>query len=65
MWQEEAASRTQIIEEKQLLFFADLTMITFGSFSKEQLVFRHLLLVRERDSIDTLKRLVVRVAKEI
>jgi len=65
VWQEEATSRAQVIEEKELLLFADLTMITFGSFSKEQLVFRHFFFVREGDSIDTLERLVVRVAKEI
>ena len=65
MWQEEATSRAQIIEEKKFLLFADLTMITFGSFSKEQLVFRHFFFIREGDSIDTLKWLVVRVAKEI
>ena len=65
MWQEEAASRAQIIKEEKLLLFADLTMITFGSFSKEQLVFRHLFFVWEGDSIDTLKRFVFSVAKEI
>jgi len=65
MWQEEATSRAQVIKEEKFLLFADLTMITFGSFSKEQLVFRQLLFVWEGDSIDTLKRLVVRVAKEV
>ena len=65
MWQEEATSRTQIIEEEKLLLLADLTMITFGRFSKEQFVFRHFFLIREGDSIDTLKWFVVRVPKEI
>lgn len=65
VWQEEATSRAQVIEEKKLLLFADLAMITLGSFSKEQLVFRQFFFVREGDSIDTLQRLVVRVAKEI
>jgi hypothetical protein len=54
VWQEEATSRAQIIEEEKFLLFADLTMITLGSFSKEHLIFRQLFFVRKGDSINTL-----------
>ena len=65
MREEETASRTQLIEEEQLLLPPNLTMIALSSLRKEVLVLRQLLLVGEGDTVDTLQRLIVRVAEEV
>ena len=54
MREEEAASWTQIVEEKKVLIFANLAMVTFCSLGKEDLVLSELFLVREGDTVDTL-----------
>ena len=50
-WQEECTSRTQIVENEQLLFTPDLPVIPLGGFLHVFLVFRHLLRVREGDTV--------------
>lgn len=40
-------------------------MIAFRSFNKESLVFGHLFLVREGDTVDSLQRIVVGVSEEV
>ena len=47
MRQEEATSRTKVVEEEQLLVLSDFAMVAFGSFSKEDLVVGQLLLIWE------------------
>jgi hypothetical protein len=42
------------MEEEEVLFFSDFAMVAFGRFGKEFFVFRHLLLVGETDSVDSL-----------
>ena len=63
--QEEATSRTEIVEEEKLLLFSNLPMIPTGCFGEELLILNHLLLVRERDSVDTLQRVIVGIAEEV
>lgn len=47
MRQEEAASRTKVVEEEQLLVLSDFTMVPFSSLGKEDLVVGQLLLIWE------------------
>jgi hypothetical protein len=63
--QPETASRAELIEEEKLLVLANFAMVTLGSFGKESLVLGKLLLIRERNTIDSLKRIVVRVTEEV
>ena len=46
-------------------YLADLSVVTLGSFLKEVLVLGHLLLVREGDTINPLKRVIVGVPQEV
>ncbi len=58
---EEAASGTKVVEEEQLLLSTDLSVIPFRSLR----VLCQLLLVGEGDTVDSLERVVVRVAEEV
>ena len=40
-------------------------MISLGGFRKESFVLRKLLLILERDTVDTLQRVVLRVSEEV
>jgi hypothetical protein len=50
-WEEESTSRTQVVEDKQLLFTTDPSVVTLGSLLHVLFVFRHLLRVGERDTV--------------
>ena len=63
--QPEAASRTELVEEEKLLVLSNLAMVAFGGLGEESLVFGQLFLVGEGDTVDTLQRLIVRVAEEV
>jgi hypothetical protein len=65
MRQEETASWTEVIKEEQFLFFTNLAVIPFRRLSEELLIFVELLLGRERDTVDALEGVVVRVTQEI
>lgn len=65
VWQEEAASWTKVMEEEELLFFANLAVIALGRLGEESLVLYKLLLVGEGNAVNALKRVVGRVSKEI
>lgn len=47
MWEEEAASGAEIVEEKEFLFPTDLPVVPTRCFGEELLVLNHLLLVGE------------------
>jgi len=53
--QEEAASGTEWVEEEQLLELSDVSVVSLRGFSDQVLVLGELLLVRERDAIDSLQ----------
>ena len=53
------------MEEEEFLVLADLSVISLRSFFQELLVFGHLLLVWERNTVDTLKRVIVLITQEI
>lgn len=59
MRKEKTAPRTQVIKEKQFLVFANLSVITFGSLGKKNLIVRQLLFVRERNPVDALERFII------
>lgn len=65
MCEEEAAARAQFVEHEQVLFTADLAMITLGRLFKEFLVRGHLLAIRERDTIDALQGVIVAVTEKV
>ncbi len=65
MGQEEAASGTHIVKEKQFLIFSDSAMVALGGFGKEDLVVGQLFLVGERYTVDALQRGVVGVSKAV
>ena len=81
MGKEESTSGTEVVEEEQFLllqknqhlsFFqfrnphlANLTVISLGGFRKESFVLRKLLLIWERDTVDTLQGVVFGVTKEV
>lgn len=65
MRQEETTSRAVFIEEEQLLLLSDFAMIPTSSLLKELFVVPQLLLVWERNAVDTLQRVVVGIAKEV
>ena len=46
-------------------YLADLPVVALRGLLKEVLVLGHLLLVRERDTVDTLQRVVLRVSEEV
>ena len=46
-------------------YLANLPVVTLRGFLEEVLVLGHLLLVRERDTVDTLQRVVLRVSEEV
>ena len=52
--QEEAAARTQLVEEKQILVTSQLAMVSLGRFLLEMLPLLELFGVREGHAIDTL-----------
>jgi hypothetical protein len=60
--EEEATTRTEIIEKVQLLILSNLAVVTFSCFSEEGSVIGELLLVWERDPVDALQRVVARVS---
>jgi hypothetical protein len=60
--EEEATTRTEIIEKVQLLILSNLAVVTFSCFGEEGSVIGELLLVWERDSVDALQRVVARVS---
>lgn len=53
------------MEEEQLLFLANLSVITLGCFLNELFVFGHLLLVWEGDTIQTLQRVVLCITQKV
>lgn len=55
--QEEAAARTQLVEEEQVLLPPQLAMVSLCSLFLEVLPFLELLGVRERDAVDPLQGL--------
>lgn len=63
--QEETTSRAVFVEEEQLLLLSDFAMIPTSSLLKELFVVPQLLLVWERNAVDTLQRVVVGIAKEV
>lgn len=63
--QPERASRAEIVEEEQLLFFCDLAVVPPGRLLQEGLVFGHLFFVGEGYAVDTLKGVILRVAEEV
>jgi len=65
MGKPEATTRAEIVEEEQLLFAANLAVISLCCLRKERFVFGELLLVWEGNSINSLQRVFGGVAKEI
>ena len=63
--QEEARTRGQLVEEEKLLLLSDLAMVALGSLLQELLVLSHLLGVGERNTIDTLERVVLGITQEV
>lgn len=63
--EEEARTGREIVEEEQFLLLSNLAMVTLGGFFQELLVLSHLLGVRERDTIDTLERVVLGITQEV
>src|SRR5690606_13298029 len=61
----ERGARRQRMEKKQLLILADASMVTFGGFFEEFLVLCHALLVREANTVDSLKRVILWVAEKV
>ena len=81
MGKEESTPGTEVVEEEEFLFLqknqflscfwfrkphlANLTVISLGSFRKESFVLRKLLLIWERDTVDTLQGVIFGVTKEV
>lgn len=65
VWQEEGGTGGGFVEEEKLLVLADLSVIAFGSLSKEVLVLLKLLLVGERNTSNSLDRLVLAVTEPV
>ena len=59
---EEAASWTELMEEEEVLLLTDLSVVTLGSLLLEVLPLLQLLGIWERDTVDSLQALAVRVA---
>jgi hypothetical protein len=53
------------VEEEQFLLAADLAVVALGGLGEEVLVLGHLLLVRERDAVQPLQRVVLLRAEEV
>ena len=49
----------------QNLYLSNLSVISLGGFFEEMLIFGHLLLIWERDTVDTLQGVVFGVTKEV
>jgi hypothetical protein len=62
MRKEKAATRTQIIEEEQLLILSNLAVVTFSCLNEESFVICELFLVWERNAVDALQRVVILVS---
>ena len=54
MGEEETTSGGEFMEEEEVLFTADFTVVAFGGFGEESFVFCHLFFVGETDSVDSL-----------
>ena len=65
VWQPETAARTQLVEHEQLLLTADAAVVALGGLGQKVLVFGHLLLIRERNTIQTLQRVILLVTQEV
>lgn len=65
MWQEEGGTGRGLVEEEELLVLTDLSVIAFRSLSKEVLVLLKLLLVGERNTSNSLDRLVLAVTEPV
>lgn len=65
VWQEEARSGGELVEEEEFLLLTNLSVITLGSLLQVLLVLFQLLLVWERDTVDTLEGIVVGVSEEV
>lgn len=63
--EEEARSGREIVEEKQLLLLSNLAMVALSGLLQELFVLSHLLGVGERNTIDTLKRVVLGITQEV
>jgi hypothetical protein len=63
--QEEGGTRGNLVEEEQLLLQANLPVVALRSLFKECLVLLKLLLVRERNTRNSLNGLVGVVAKPV
>lgn len=46
-------------------YLSDLTVITFSSFFNELFVLGHLLFIRERNTIDTLKGIILGITQKV
>lgn len=55
--QKEAATRTHLMEEEEVVFFAELAMVSLGRLLLQELPFLELLGVREGDAINPLQRI--------
>lgn len=63
--QEEGRAGRNLIEEEELLVLANLSVVALGSLSKEVLVLLELLLVRERNTSNSLHGLVGAVTEPV
>ena len=62
---EKARTGRELVEEEKLLLLSDLAMVTLRSLFEDLLVLSHLLGVRERDTVDSLERIILGVSQEI
>lgn len=53
------------MEEEELLLLADLAVVTLGGLLEILLVLNHHSLIGERDTVDTLKRVVLGITEEV
>lgn len=53
------------MEEEELLLLTNLAVVALGSLFKVLLVLNHHSLVGERDTVDTLERVVLGITKEV
>jgi len=62
---EEAGTGRHIVEEEELLLLTNLAVIALGSLFEVLLVLDHHGLVGERDTVDTLERVVLGITEEV
>ena len=64
-WQEESASRGEVVESPQLLVFTNATVIPLGGFLEVLLVLGHLLGIREGHPVNSLEGVVLGISEEV